>query len=64
MAGRQKIPFFLALIALLVILAAYHVLDAGKAHRVEHVYDGDTLGLEDGTKARPIGVEPPAVASP
>ena len=64
MAGRQKIPFFLALIALLVILAAYHVLDAGKAHRVEHVYDGDTIGLEDGTKVRLIGVDAPEVDSP
>lgn len=63
MAGRQKIPFFLALIALLVILAAYHVLDAGKAHRVEHVYDGDTIGLEDGTKVRLIGVDAPEVDS-
>ena len=64
MAGRQKISLFLVLMASLVILGAYHVLDAGRAHLVKQVFDGDTLALEDGTRVRLIGVDAPEVDSP
>ena len=64
MARRQKIPLILVLVASLVILGAYHVLDAGRAHLVKQVFDGDTIAIEDGTRVRLIGVDAPEVDSP
>lgn len=64
MALGQKASLLLLFIAALVALGIYHALGAGKARTVGHVFDGDTIALEDGTRVRLIGVDAPEVDSP
>lgn len=46
------------------MLGAYHVIASGKTHGVRKVFDGDTIGLDDGTRVRLIGIDAPEVDSP
>ncbi len=45
-------------------MAAMHCTGSSGRHKVVHVYDGDTIKLDDGRKVRLIGIDAPEVESP
>jgi len=60
----QKILVPIVSITLILMLGIYHALGVGKVHLVVHVFDGDTILLDDSRKIRLIGVDAPEVQSP
>jgi micrococcal nuclease len=54
----------IASITIILMLGVYHALGAGATHLVIHVYDGDTILLDNHRKVRLIGVDAPEVQSP
>jgi micrococcal nuclease len=51
-------------ITIILLLGICHVVGASRTHVVMHVFDGDTIRLDDGRKIRLIGVDAPEVKSP